>query len=625
VGLFFLRGIFINVRIRRIIKSELLFESLEDRLKSAYQKWCKKTKSKRQQTLDNIYDADGYVGELDVYSSDFSDPYSKMYQKAEELYAKEDYKGILKMIADHQCGGVYIDREFKEWLSYRNLMKSSDIFQYKSEDELKVELRNAKEKSFTKKLKKASAGEDFDKIWENDDMLIVVPKSHVGACKFGQGTKWCTASKNNNYFDSYYKAGILYRVLQKNDNYKKLLSDFAYIRDIDNLSKVSVNLKRKNGSMSMVDKTDNYYKHERTEEFLNYLPKEAYKAIKNYQNLNEQKIKRIIREEVDDFDWVRDVSSDFMSFLKHYPSENGIYKIWIEGISMEDQLTMMDKLYDHGFQWRGGHGRYDTSFVNIPILYLETDTMEIQWNKGHAEEYNRDTFEDREYETPKTQIPTDDFFEALGMSVSNINESDELEWIKDVKSNQDIAQEIADETKIKNDLLYTPFPPSFGASALPLRVISLLFFPLPFLIISFTKYCKEQYGLNDDDDDINDIWNRYKKLVKVKVNNINESNNFDWVDDSEPTMTNSFGDSIPINTKEAKDNFKKEVHGHYVISTPIENENEETILAFGSVSYVKRIIDYINKHFPKEQRLYLATIRYSKKERDNVLSYIRYY
>jgi len=242
--------------------------------------------------------------------------------------------------------------------------------------------------------------------------------------------------------------------------------------------------------------------------------------------------------------------------------------------------------------------------------------MEIQWDKGHAEEDNRDTFEDREYETPKTQIPTDDFFEALGMSVSNINESDELDWINDIKTNQDIAQEIADESEIKNGRLFPPFSLLFT------------FFPLLFSLSSlspslFTEYCKEQYGL--DKEDANDVWDRYGKLIKDKINNLNESNNFDWVDDSEPTMTNAFGDSIPINTKEAKDNFKKEVHGHYVISTPIENENEETILAFGSVSYVKRIIDYINKHFPKEQRLYLATIRYSKKERDNVLSYIRYY
>ena len=276
------------MNIKRIIKSELLFESQEERLRGAYQKWCKKVKLNNKYQRDEITDIDGYIEELGRYSYDFEDPYSKTYKKTEELYSKGDYEGVHKLVVEYECGVELIDRKFKEWSSYRNQMSTSDIFQYKSENELYIELQKAKEKSFTKKLKKASAGEDFDKIWENDDMLIVVPKSHVGACKFGQGTKWCTASKNNNYFDSYYKAGILYRVLQKNDNYKKLLSDFTYIRDIDNLSKVSVNLNRKNGSMSMVDKTDNYYKHERTEEFLNYLPKEAYKAIKNYQSLNEQ-------------------------------------------------------------------------------------------------------------------------------------------------------------------------------------------------------------------------------------------------------------------------------------------------------------------------------------------------
>ena len=308
------------MNLKTIIKSELLFESLEDRLKSAYVKWCKKTKSKRQQTIDNIYDADGYVEELDVYSVDFSDPYSEMYQKAEELYAKEDYEGILKMIVDHECRGGRVDWKFKEWLSYRNLMKSSDIFQYKNEEELTVELWNAKEKSFTKKLKKASAGEDFDKIWENDDMLIVVPKSHVGACKFGQGTKWCTASKIHNYFDSYYKKGILYRVLQKNDNYKELFSNFHMGNkrsnyNIENLSKVSINLSRKQNDMSMVDKVDIYFRDEPTLEFLNSLPSEGYKAIKNYQSLNEQNIKTIIREEINDFDWIRDVKPPILQLI----------------------------------------------------------------------------------------------------------------------------------------------------------------------------------------------------------------------------------------------------------------------------------------------------------------------
>jgi hypothetical protein len=290
--------------LKTIIKSELLFESLEDRLKSAYRKWCKKMKLKDQDILNDIENADGFPEELEQYNSDFLDYNSKVHQEAAELYDKGDYEGIHNLIANNLCRDVWIDKEFKDWTSYRNLTKSSDIFQYKSEGELEKELRDAKEKSF-------SAGEDFDKIWENDDMLIVVPKSHVGACKFGQGTRWCTASKTNNYFDSYYEKGILYRVLQKNDNYKELFSNFQMnnklVSDIENLSKVSINLRRKENYTSMVDKVDYAYGNESTLEFLNSLPSEGYKAIKNYQSLNEQSIKKIIKEEVDDFDWVRDI------------------------------------------------------------------------------------------------------------------------------------------------------------------------------------------------------------------------------------------------------------------------------------------------------------------------------
>ena len=114
--------------------------------------------------------------------------------------------------------------------------------------------------------------------------------------------------------------------------------------------------------------------------------------------------------------------------------------------------------------------------------------------------------------------------------VNNINESDDWDFVRDIKSNQDIAQEIADETKIKNNLLHTPFrtfsPP-----------FTLYSSPSPFLYFSisspFTKYCKEQYGL-DNEDDINDVWERYKKLIKYRVNNINESDDLQWIRDTEP-------------------------------------------------------------------------------------------
>lgn len=417
------------MNLKTIIKSELLFESLEDRLKSAYVKWCKKTKSKRQQTVDNIYDADGYVEELDVYSSDFGDPYSEMYQKAEELYAKEDYEGILKMIVDHQCRGGRVDWEFKEWLSYRNLMKSSDIFQYKNEEELKVELWNAKEKSFTKKLKKASAGEDFDKIWENDDMLIVVPKSHVGACKFGQGTKWCTASKTNNYFDSYYKKGILYRVLQKNDNYKELFSNFQMGNkrsnyDIENLSKVSINLSRKQNDMSMVDKVDKYFGDKPTLEFLNSLPSEGYKAIKNYQSLNEQ---NIIREEMDDFDWVRDIPNEL-------PKDRDWWIINdVDPYSSEVSAEIQDFMFKQGFTWLSG--RENILPKKIVAIAHRGGTYDKQLGKfGFYNAHHHSVRDVENYE-----IEDGDLFYYWSKITKPIKESDDMDWIRDIEPTDSIG------------------------------------------------------------------------------------------------------------------------------------------------------------------------------------------
>ena len=101
-------------------------------------------------------------------------------------------------------------------------------------------------------------------------------------------------------------------------------------------------------------------------------------------------------------------------------------------------------------------------------------------------------------------------------------ELDGLEWIKDTKSNQDIAQEIADETKIKNGKLYPPFL-SYSYSPTPSFLIT---FPSPL----FRNYGKEQYGLNDVD--VNDVWKRYKKLLKNKVNNLKESNELEWIKDT---------------------------------------------------------------------------------------------
>ena len=137
----------------------------------------------------------------------------------------------------------------------------------------------------------------------------------------------------------------------------------------------------------------------------------------------------------------------------------------------------------------------------------------------------------------------------------SLNESDELEWIKDVKSNKDIAQEIANETEIKNNKIYSPFLSPFISPLPPTSI----FYSLPF----FT-YCEEQYGLSEDD--INDVWNRYKKLTNDKVNNLNESNDFSWIKDTIPTLEDALynrllkvGDIVTLSGKLVDLEHKKRI------------------------------------------------------------------
>ena len=184
-------------------------------------------------------------------------------------------------------------------------------------------------------------------------------------------------------------------MLQKNDNYKKLLSDFAYIRDIDNLSKVSVNLNRKNGSMTMVDKTDNYYKHERTEEFLNYLPSEGYKAIKNYQSLNEQNLKKIIKEEINDFSWVQDIEPPVFKQLDiATKDDNDINVKWDDDGDFSEVIDSTGHRYFNeselglflGLSYRNWSETINNLGKSNLLLYIKHLIDSIEWNLPREQE-----------------------------------------------------------------------------------------------------------------------------------------------------------------------------------------------------------------------------------------------
>ena len=56
-------------------------------------------------------------------------------------------------------------------------------------------------------------------ILDNTNLRVIQPLDEAAAKYYGQGTKWCTAAKNNNMFNSYNKRGPLYIIIPKVSSY----------------------------------------------------------------------------------------------------------------------------------------------------------------------------------------------------------------------------------------------------------------------------------------------------------------------------------------------------------------------------------------------------------------------
>jgi len=54
------------------------------------------------------------------------------------------------------------------------------------------------------------------KVYEDDTVTVIVPEDTAAACRYGRGTRWCTAAvRGQNYFDQYNRQGNLYILIPK--------------------------------------------------------------------------------------------------------------------------------------------------------------------------------------------------------------------------------------------------------------------------------------------------------------------------------------------------------------------------------------------------------------------------
>lgn len=113
----------------------------------------------------------------------------------------------------------------------KKVLKNKDIMKFKSVQEVEDYLNdenNYNELTDRQKLRqtqtavrKSDVTKDAEKVYEDEEWEIWVPKTYEASCKLGQGTSWCTASTSSDYYyDRYTSDGSLYINIKKKNGAK---------------------------------------------------------------------------------------------------------------------------------------------------------------------------------------------------------------------------------------------------------------------------------------------------------------------------------------------------------------------------------------------------------------------
>lgn len=113
--------------------------------------------------------------------------------------------------------------EFIDFME-KGKIENKDVTSYSTIDEL----RGAVTLSSIKELNKELEGQVI-KEHEDDTWVVVRPLTFAASAKYGAGTRWCTTyQKEKNYFERYWRQGILVYFINKKTGYK-----FAGFRSLE--------------------------------------------------------------------------------------------------------------------------------------------------------------------------------------------------------------------------------------------------------------------------------------------------------------------------------------------------------------------------------------------------------
>ena len=90
-----------------------------------------------------------------------------------------------------------------------------DIAQYENPEFIRV-LMDIVDSKKTEREKERELKSQAEKLYEDDDVLVIRPKSHAASCYYGANTKWCTTNEDNpEYYLKYSRRGILIYCMNK--------------------------------------------------------------------------------------------------------------------------------------------------------------------------------------------------------------------------------------------------------------------------------------------------------------------------------------------------------------------------------------------------------------------------
>jgi len=168
--------------------------------------------------------------------------------------------------------------QFKD-LMEKGVIENKDITSYKDIEEL----GGAITLSMIKENEKELEGQAI-KVFEDEKWLAVRPLTFQASLKYGSGTKWCTTYKREkNYFEKYWRTGILVYFINKQTGYK-----FAGFKELDK----GVELSFWNSADSRID-----YTQLETDDYLFPIVRKIFKSEDTNKNLCSNEIQEQVHAE----------------------------------------------------------------------------------------------------------------------------------------------------------------------------------------------------------------------------------------------------------------------------------------------------------------------------------------